>query len=392
MSEIKKIDTLPNEENISMSEYALQYRLTEEEFKKKKEEVENHCVLGSYDNGNLAAKLSIIPLEVFIHNQTYSMGGIAGVATWPEYRRNGHVKQLLKEALQEMKREGQVLSFLHPFSIPFYRKYGWELIFEQNKTKIPISDLKKKWEIDGKVRRAPFNEETISILQPVYESFAKNYNGPLNRKLNWWMNRIWKDDLVVAIGYNEKEEADSYVIFKVKDRLFQVDDYAYSSVSGLKRLLEFMSNHDSMVNAIEVTVPANDNMALLFHNRHLDQKLDAYFMGRIVDVEKFLQTFPYNETSEFRPFTIHVEDSFMPENSGTYLVEQDNQTVIVMKQATSSDYPSIHCSIQQLTAIMLSYRSATELATLELIHGDRHAIHQIDSLIPHQQTYIPDFF
>ncbi|TKH33755.1 GNAT family N-acetyltransferase, partial [Paenibacillus polymyxa] len=38
----------------------------------------------------------------------------------------GMVSRLLTHALEEMKTAGQSLSFLHPFSFAFYRKFGWE--------------------------------------------------------------------------------------------------------------------------------------------------------------------------------------------------------------------------------------------------------------------------
>ena len=73
------------------------------------------------------------------------MGGIAGVATWPENRRQGHVSTLLKHALQEMKSKGQTLSFLHPFSIPFYRKFGWELYAEYKNTPFRYLNSRVRW-------------------------------------------------------------------------------------------------------------------------------------------------------------------------------------------------------------------------------------------------------
>ncbi len=52
------------------------------------------------------------------------MGGVAGVATYPEYRRSGYVKELLQHSLQTMKKDGYTVSMLHPFAVSFYRKYG----------------------------------------------------------------------------------------------------------------------------------------------------------------------------------------------------------------------------------------------------------------------------
>ena len=391
MTDIRKIDTTTNEEILRMSEYAFQYRLSEKEFQLKKKETESHCVFGSYEDGRLAAKVHTIPLEVFIQGKTFKMGGVAGVATWPEFRRKGHVKELLRTSLEEMKRQGQVVSFLHPFSIPFYRKYGWELLFEQKNSKIPVTDLKRKWDIKGNMRRLPFDDRTISSIHPVYEAFASSYNGPLKRTDNWWKSRVWKEDLVIAVGYTESGQEDSYIIYKVQDRIMEVRDYAYSTVEGLQRLLEFMSNHDSMAEHIQVTVPANDKMHLLFDNRHLEQKIKAYFMGRIVDAERFLQVYPYSPHPKLQPFVITVEDSFMPTNSGNYLFSELDGAVKVQK-INDHNYPTVHCSIQQLSAVMLGYQRAKDLAILQLISGDSPAIQQLDTIIKEKQTYIPDFF
>lgn len=391
MTEIRRIDTTTNEEILRMSEYAFQYRLSEKEFQLKKKETESHCVFGSYEDGHLAAKVHTIPLEVFIQGKIFKMGGVAGVATWPEFRRKGHVKELLRKSLEEMKKQGQVISFLHPFSIPFYRKYGWELIFEQKISRIPVTDLKKKWDIKGKMRRLPFDDSTISSIQSVYEAYASNFNGPLKRTHSWWKHRVWKEDLVLAVGYTERGQEDSYMIYKVKDRIMEVKDYAYSTMEGLQRLLEFMSNHDSMAEYVQITVPVNDRMHLLFHNRHLEQKIKAYFMGRIVDTEKFMQAYPYSQAQEFQPFVIEVEDSFMSSNSGNYFISKQEGRIRV-KKINDHDYPMVRCSIQQLSAIMLSYQRANELAALQLISGDGIAIEQLDRLVEEKQTYIPDFF
>lgn len=36
--------------------------------------------------------------------------------------------QLIKETLIIMRQEGRYISYLFPFSIPYYRKKGWEII------------------------------------------------------------------------------------------------------------------------------------------------------------------------------------------------------------------------------------------------------------------------
>ena len=48
---------------------------------------------------------------------------------YPEYRQGGVTKGLLQAAFKKMKKDGQVLSVLSPFSIGFYRHFGYEVFF-----------------------------------------------------------------------------------------------------------------------------------------------------------------------------------------------------------------------------------------------------------------------
>jgi predicted acetyltransferase len=92
-----------------------------------------HEIWGEFENEELISKLHILSLEIKIENCRFSMGGIAGVATWPEHRRKGSVTRLLNKALSAMKKKGQTISLLHPFNINFYRRFGWELTASVNK-------------------------------------------------------------------------------------------------------------------------------------------------------------------------------------------------------------------------------------------------------------------
>src|SRR5699024_10388426 len=102
----------------------------------------------------------------------------SSVATWPEYRRQGMIKHLLRLALYYMRENGQTVSFLAPFSFAFYRKYGWELAFSEKHYSIPMAHLQKSWDAKGYVRRI---SRDTSLLNRIYNTYAKNYTGMLIR-------------------------------------------------------------------------------------------------------------------------------------------------------------------------------------------------------------------
>ena len=50
---------------------------------------ESHEIYGIMEGKDLAAKLHLIPFHIYIGKEKFKMGGVAGVATYPEYRKVG---------------------------------------------------------------------------------------------------------------------------------------------------------------------------------------------------------------------------------------------------------------------------------------------------------------
>src|SRR5690625_2407054 len=388
LGEIKQLGEADYHEVFSLSQFAFQYELSKEDLMKKKEEASRHQMWGWMVEGNLAAKVHIIPLASYINGETFEMGGIASVATWPEYRRQGMIKNLLFHALQEMKKNGQTISLLSPFSIPFYRKYGWELAFSDKKYDIPIGNLKREWDGEGYVRRI---KQNIPLLHDIYTTYAQKLSGMLTRDEKWWEHRVLTDPSAhIAVAYNEAGEAEGYLIYKVKDRIFTVIEMAYTSLNGQKLLLEFIANHDSMVKNVKMIVPENNQLTLLVDDPRFDQKITPYFMARIVDVLAFLKQYPFRKGMRDQELLISVEDAFFPENSGTYKLTKNATGMEVEKGPKQQS--GIQCTVQQLTVMLLGYKRPSELYDVGLIHGNIDDIKHLEKLIPEQQTFLSDFF
>ncbi|WP_208585814.1 GNAT family N-acetyltransferase [Gracilibacillus suaedae] len=393
MNNITKLDETYYREIMDLSQYAFQYKLSDEEIVANKEQMKNHTVWGWVENNQLAAKVHVIPLKAHIQGRIMKMGGVASVASWPEYRRGGKVKQLLKKALQEMKTKGQIISYLHPFSVPFYRKYGWEITFDKANCKIPIRSLAKRWDGIGFVKRGNNNDQTISMLHSIYTEYASAFTGPLARDQHWWKHRILNKDDFIAIAYRDDHTPEGYLVYNVKENIFTVKDIAFSTINGQKLLLQFMHDHDSMVDDIVASLPTNDGVTLLVEEPRFEQKVTPYFMSRIVDAEAFLAQFPYNKSGHFSSFAIHIEDEFLPENTGTYqLSMNEHDEMIIDRVDNQNSLPTVTMKIQQMTQMFLGYKRAHELLSLELLDGDQKAIGQLEEIIPTSHPYFPDFF
>lgn len=386
-----KIDLLTRanyEEIFALSQFAFQYTLKEEELVEKAREADRHDIWGYLVDGELAGKLHIIPLEVIIHGKKLPMGGISSVATWPEYRRSGIAKELLHHALVQMKENGQVISYLHPFSVGFYRKYGWEISFSDRADTIPIDQLKRDWQGEGKVRRS---EADLSTLDTIYTKYASRFNGMIVRDKLWWQQRVLTDkEANIAIAYNDKHEAEGYIIYKVRDHVCTVKELSYATLNGRHLLYEFIANHDSMAKQVKWVVPTNNPVPFLVPDPTYEQKVKPYFMARIVDVKAFLEQYVY--TKENHHITLAIEDAFFPENSAVYEVEVVDGKAIQIEQKSIESTALVACTIQYLTAMCLGYKRPLELYEEGLISGEETAVMQLEKMLPNKQTFLSDFF
>src|SRR5699024_1904683 len=127
--------------------------------------------------------------------------------------------------------------------------------------------------------------------------------------------RVLTKNYQIAVAYNEQDEPGGYVLYQVKDRVVDVRELAYNGLHEQKLLLNFLANHDSMAQEVKLTVPEQNNLSLLLDDPRFEQKLVPYFMARIVDVPKFLQSYPFDKEGRI---TFVITDDFFPVNTGSY--------------------------------------------------------------------------
>ena len=92
--------------------------------KSKKPVLKKTESFGWFDGDKLASQISIYPMQVNLFGQMYRMGGVTGVATYPEYMGRGLMSKLMKQALDNMRGNHQSVSMLYPYLVPYYRKKG----------------------------------------------------------------------------------------------------------------------------------------------------------------------------------------------------------------------------------------------------------------------------
>ena len=373
-------------EALRLSEYAFQYKVDEERLQQQLTKMkESHEIYGIMEGKDLAAKLHLIPFHIYIGKEKFKMGGVAGVATYPEYRRSGYVKELLQHSLQRMKKDGFTVSMLHPFAVTFYRKYGWELCANLLVCHLTKSDLVMKKQVNGTVKR--FNKENHpEEVEKLYETFAERFSGMLVRNEKWWLQAVY-EDLTLAIYYDENKTAAGYMLYKIENYKMTVDEFVPLHNEARNGLWNFICQHDSMIKELEMTVSENEQLLYTLQEPRVKTEIKPYFMGRIVDVEQFLKQYELNWNNVQQEVILHITDSFAPWNNVS--VRLANYEITIIEEPMDK---GIKLDINALSTILLGYKRPLELNELELISGSEEEIRAFENVVPVRKSFIYDFF
>jgi predicted acetyltransferase len=389
--EIKELTQKDYSESMKLSMYAFQYKIPEDSIASRIEMLKRQRVIGVWEDNNLAAKLHIIPFYIYMNDQKWKMGGVAGVATYPEFRRNGYVKRLIIEALERMYKEEQIVSLLHPFDIGFYRKFGWEVFTENKKLLIEKKDLKFLEGQPGSIKR--FTKESHHPdIATVYAQFSKNYMGMLVRDETWWKNSIY-DDGQIAVYYDKSGEAKGYILFEVKDRKMDVQEFTALNIEAKIGLWNFICQHDSMVETVSILTSNHELLPFILQQPKVKIEITPYFMARIVDAEQCLQKYQFNDVTD--KVFIHLEDEYAPWNNGSYLIGNGEVKVYREKPGSNCVQPpqrGVRMDINSLSALLFGYKRPAELFELGYLKGPESEIAVLESLLPRYKPYFYDFF
>ncbi|TDF91860.1 GNAT family N-acetyltransferase [Paenibacillus piri] len=402
--DIRRIPKEQFADSLALSEFAFQYELPPDKREEKLAQFKEEENWGAYVDGKLAARLTVLDLHTWLYGKRLALGGVASVATWPEYRRGGLVARLLHNALQVMREQGQTVSYLHPFQFAFYRRFGWETYTDTKKYEIPTALLPKLPSQPGHVKRVGSD---IGLLHSIYSAYASRYNGTLDRDEDWWKWKIFANKKgAAAVYFDAVGKPSGYVHYRVNERVCQIHELVSLDWETTKGLWKFIADHDSMIDKVTVSVPTDDKLPFVLDNPRIKQEIVPYFMARIVDVKRFLEQFPFAAANAGSGCTLKlsITDAHASWNNGLFTVEVDGRGhTAVHFEELPNDAPaaaanpdgqvhSLACDISTLTAIFMGYQRPAFMREIERLYGDEAAASCLGALIPQRQTYLPDFF
>lgn len=352
--------------------------------------LERADVIGCWDGNDLVSQIAVYPLRMNIHSEIYDIGHITSVSTYPEYSGKGLMKRLLRTSLERIRENGRSLALLFPFSIPLYRKFGWEIVSNKISYKVKDTQIfpgRRRDRAPGYVRRVAWDNPEFMDL---HTRFAQRTHGCILRDSVAW-EEYWRwdeEDTIVAVYYNTADEATGYMVYLIKEDVMHIKEMVYITMEAQKGLWDYISAHYSMIEEVRGNSYRNELMAFILEDGNVTEAIRPYMMARIVDVAMFFDRYRIDDAESDVCFAFTIEDAFLEWNNGTFNVLFHGGRAEVTDM--DPDY-EVSMSIGTLSTLLMGYMPASQLARLERIAGSEVAIEALDEILIHEIPYISDY-
>lgn len=324
--------------------------------------------LGLFEDGKLVSTLELLSLQQSIRGIIKSMGGIAGVATYPEARRKGYVGELMRAIIVEMKKQNMPVSMLAPFKESFYGRFGYIKANSHVNVKTPLAGLRKAldaeiggdWEVE-RVRAVEAKEPFLKFIMDIAPS---RYHGivlaPKIKDAVW--KRRNKDALIIFV--KQKNSVKAMARYRTKNYIYGsqpselvVHEMYWRNLAARNVLFTFLAKHTDQIEHIVMQLPFGVNFQQWFTDSMAKYEMSMFlpWMVRVIDVKNALTDLPSSGTAEI---TIQVSDPNCKWNNGLFTIQSKDNRLKVRK---GSGTPNVKMTIEGISALVYGTLPVEEL-------------------------------
>lgn len=319
----------------------------------------------SDDESEIYGCMGVTAYPTRFDGHTVLMGGVGGVATLPQHRRHGAIRECMKAAFADMYEQGYVLSALYPFSFYYYRKFGYEAGGTLVTWTIDMDALRLP-DVGGKIELVLPGDD-LSAVNEVYNAMCAEWNLSVVREVfdedlikeNWLEKKrylyLWRDD---------SGEPRGFIMFTKKDGVMDCmtnfgmpNGLMFRDARALTALLKFAQAFSADYRAIRLTLPEGIRIdSLIAEHNKVRREAGCNGMARIVNVQRALELCECRGEGCVR---VAVTDPMLPQNEGVWQVSfAPGKPNIVEKVDAPAD---IELPVGTLSQLLLGVHCADDL-------------------------------
>ena len=308
------------------------------------------------DNDNLTSTIQLIPYKAYFDNQLINVTGIGSVASLPQYRNKGSIRQCFSTAFSEMYDEECALSYLYGFSTAYYKKFGYCLACDVNEWEVKIQRM-YPCNTKGSYELISGN---ISGLKEVYAEMCKKYSLMADRTEDDWIPYKEKDYIkensYTYLYRDENGIPKSFFTYKREangwENIMNMGDNVYFyDKEGFGAILDFAISMKGNFHILKLTFPTDAKVDTILEEHAysaITKKYRSNGMARCVNLKALLSITTFVGSGEL---IIKINDEMIPQNDGTWKIVFENNNLSSIE--TTTEKPFAEMSIDIFTAMIL---------------------------------------
>lgn len=317
------------------------------------------------ENDEVLSALQLNKYTIDLRDNKYDVSYVVGVSSKPEVRGLGYMKHLMTYTLEELYKNGEIVSLLMAIDYRLYKRYGFDHCYDQIQYNLRTDEL-LGFRLSSKLRKAMF--EDAETLSRIYTKAMESLNGYAVRD-EAYFNRFIKEVSSESGYIYIDEENNSYIAYYIQGDTFFVRELIYNNISSLKSMLAYIYNHNTQCKKTVINAPVDDKIKLIIANlKTCEIKLIPFMAGRVINFEKYIESLNScnidTQKINNKYIKIKVIDKYIKQNNSVFKISVcDNKIKI---QRVEEDY-DIELDINSITQLAFSYLNTDEIFMLNEI-------------------------
>ena len=317
------------------------------------------------ENDEVLSALQLNKYTIDLRDNKYDVSYVVGVSSKPEVRGLGYMKHLMTYTLEELYKNGEIVSLLMAIDYRLYKRYGFDHCYDQIQYNLRTDEL-LGFRLSSKLRKATF--EDAETLSRIYTKAMESLNGYAVRD-EAYFNRFIKEVSSESGYIYIDEENNSYIAYYIQGDTFFVRELIYNNISSLKSMLGYIYNHNTQCKKTVINAPVDDKIKLIIANlKTCEIKLIPFMAGRVINFEKYIESLNScnidTQKINNKYIKIKVIDKYIKQNNSVFKISVcDNKIKI---QRVEEDY-DIELDINSITQLAFSYLNTDEIFMLNEI-------------------------
>ena len=352
------------------------------------------------DGGRIVSTAAEYRFRQWFGGRAIPMSGVFGVATLPEYRGAGAMREAVTAVMRDAHARATPITALYPAVIPPYRSLGYELGGSYHEHRIRIAAIPADVGNAGLVRE--YRPDDLPAVRECWHRWVRDANGTTEPTGDgWWTNRTFNErtdpTLRAVVVPGERGAVEAFASFRrsatagVLDIAFGLECEPMAAVTerGVRALFAYFRGYRGIGEWVQWAGAPQNPYALLLPDHAVASEWRFPWMLRLLRLEDALRArgWPAGADAEA---VVAVEDPLFPDNTGTWRVAVRGGEADVRRDDAAPGARPV--SINALSSMFAGYLRPRDAVRIGLMDGDDPAVDALAAMFAGSDPWTGLFF